>query len=178
MAMAAAIRGGVVIPALTRLKLYTLSAEKLLMGTAAVESRFVFRHQLKGGPALGLFQMEPPTFNWLLTEFLAARKHAELRQNLLLIAGNTAPTFNDLVTNDLFAAAMARIRYYAVHAPIPQTVAAQADYWWVHYNGRSPHGLKPADYLERWNQFCAPLYATQQNPAPQSSGLVQSPIWV
>jgi len=38
-------------------------AVKLLLGTAAQESRFgTFLHQLGGGPAKGAFQMEPATF--------------------------------------------------------------------------------------------------------------------
>jgi len=41
---------------------------------------------------------------------------------------------------------------------IPSTLAEQAEYWWTNYNARSVHGLKPADYLARWNDYCKALY--------------------
>lgn len=179
------IQKNIIIPTLTKLGLYTLTAEKLLMGTAAVESRFAFRRQFNGGPALGLFQMEPATFNWLMTGFLASKKHVNLKKTVLQIAGKDKPIPSDLVINDAFAAAMARVRYYAVSAPLPSALKDQAFYWWRHYNGESPHGLKPADYLERWNKLCAPLYGISHDysppdsfNAPESVKPLLRPIWV
>ena len=50
-------RSSFVVPALTHLGLYSLDAEKLLMGTAATESEFQHFRQIGGGPARGMFQM-------------------------------------------------------------------------------------------------------------------------
>ena len=179
------IQKNIVIPTLTKLGLYSLSAEKLLLGTAAVESRFTFRRQFNGGPALGLFQMEPATFNWLMGGFLSSKKHSDLKKIVLLIAGRTNPIPSDLVINDAFAAAMARIRYYTVPAPIPSTLKEQGFYWWQYYNGESANGLKPGDYLERWKTLCAPLYGSSHDHSPPDSfNPVEAkrpllrPIWV
>jgi hypothetical protein len=176
-------RDSVVFPALNHIGLYSLAAEKLLMGTAAIESRFVIRIQFRGGPARGLFQMEPPTFKWLLEEFLAGKRHVHLKQAVLSLAGSSDPSPDQLTTNDLFAAAMARVRYYAVPSPIPLTLDGQAKYWRHYYNGESPHGLKEADYIRRWNELCASLYAPpSSSSSPQTSGYpypsTQGPIWV
>jgi hypothetical protein len=151
-------RSAYVVPALTRLGLYSLQAEKLLMGTAAIESNFQNFVQFGGGPARGMFQMEPPTFHDILDRFLAGHSQATLKAAVLTMATTSPPSFDELVTNHLFAAAMARAKYYSIPAPIPIGLNEQADYWWTYYNGRSPHGLKPADYLAKWATYCAPLY--------------------
>lgn len=153
------IRTSAIIPALTRLGLYSFNAERLLMGTAAVESGFFYIQQLGGGPALGLFQMEPATFDWLLNELLRNDRLRRLRGLVVSMSGVANPGARELIFNNLFAAAMARIRYLAVNEPIPATVDQQATYWWNHYNGRSLHGLKPQDYIARWDKYCAPIYA-------------------
>ena len=49
---------------LKELNLHSDNAVNLLMGTAAQESHLgKYRKQIGGGPALGIFQMEPATFN-------------------------------------------------------------------------------------------------------------------
>ena len=54
-------REEVVRPVLQDLKMYSPVAENLIMGTAAQESGFTYIKQLGGGPALGMFQVEPAT---------------------------------------------------------------------------------------------------------------------
>ena len=51
----------IIRPALEAIDLYSKAAEELLLGTAIQESRLVYLKQIGGGPALGLFQMEPAT---------------------------------------------------------------------------------------------------------------------
>jgi hypothetical protein len=176
-------RDTVVFPALTRIGLYSLTAEKLLMGTAAIESRFTLVTQLGGGPGRGVFQMEPATFNWLLSGILTDKNHADLRKSVFALAGTNKPVPNLLMVNALFAAAMARVRYYVVPSPIPSTLEGQAYYWRKNYNGESIHGLTEADYIKRWNDLCAPLYgASHASSPPDTSGYpytpLQAPIWV
>lgn len=53
----------IIRPTLKRYNLWSLSAENLVMGTAAQESHCgKWLHQMGGGPALGLYQMEPRTY--------------------------------------------------------------------------------------------------------------------
>jgi hypothetical protein len=147
-----------VIPTLNKIGLYSLDAEKLLMGTAAVESNFKNFIQFGGGPARGMFQMEPATFNDLIRRVLGLQKREKLRTAVYSLANDETPTFVELTQNHTLAAAMARVKYFSIPAGIPSDLNAQADYWWTYYNGRSPHGLKPEDYLARWNEYCAELY--------------------
>ena len=154
------LKVSVIEPVLRRLALYSPDAEKLLMGTVAIESSFVFVTQMGGGPARGLFQMEVATFNDLMNRFLAAKPHRALREQVLGFATENNPGADHMKVNHSFAAAMARVKYYTIHKTIPSSITEQAHYWSVYYNGISPHGLRPADYLERWNKYCAPLYAS------------------
>ncbi|MHB1302791.1 MAG: hypothetical protein ACYCZB_04865 [Acidiphilium sp.] len=151
-------RSSFVVPACVRLGLYSLQTETLLMGTAAVESAFRFFIQAGAGPARGMFQMEIATFDWLYDTYLNDKSHKRLKKIIDSFSKQGRPTADELIDNHLLAAGMARIRYYAVAAPIPASPDEQSVYWWIHYNGRSPHGLKPADYVARWNLLCAPLY--------------------
>jgi hypothetical protein len=150
-----------ILPALHQLKLYSIQAEKLLMGTAAIESNFTNFVQFHGGPARGMFQMEPPTFKDMLTRVLSKKHNADLKAAVYATSKYNPPIFSELQMNHLLAAAMARVKYFSVHPPIPFDLEGQAHFWWTYYNGRSPHGLKPKDYIASWNRFCAPLYATR-----------------
>ena len=51
----------VIQPALLEIELWSEAAEKLVLGTAIVESRLSFIKQLGSGPALGVWQIEPDT---------------------------------------------------------------------------------------------------------------------
>jgi hypothetical protein len=152
------VRSAYILPALHGLNLYSPSAERLLMGTAAVESNFSNFIQFRGGPARGMFQMEPPTFHDILDRFLSLKSHQALKAAVIVTATHNPPTFLELTTNHLFSAAMALAKYYSIHSPIPQTLEDQAEYWWMYYNGRSPHGLKPKDYIASWKKYCEPIY--------------------
>ena len=161
----ATARDEYVVPALRATGLYSPAAERVLMGTAAIESGLVDFVQLGGGPARGMFQMEPPTFAWLLDSFLAEPGRQALRASVLALAGSESPEVDELVGNHLFAAAMARIKYLSVPGAIPESVEDQAQYWWTFYNGRSPRGLKPANYMSRWALYCSGLYTDTPAPA-------------
>jgi hypothetical protein len=152
------VRSAYVLPALHRLNLYSPSAERLLMGTAAVESNFNNFVQFGGGPARGMFQMEPPTFHDMLDRFLSLKSREALRAAVVATDNDKTPAFLDLTNNHLFSAAMARVKYYSIHAPIPSSLEDQAHYWWTYYNGRSPHGLKPKDYIASWRKYCESIY--------------------
>ncbi len=158
----ATARDAFIVPALTRIGHYSLDAEKLLMGTAAIESSFTYFVQFGGGPARGMFQMEAATFDDLMHRVLSTKAHRKLRSDVLATA--KTPNFFDITHNHLFAAAMARVKYFSIRAPIPAGLEHQAYYWWTYYNGRSPHGLKPGDYVTAWHKYCAPLYATKSSP--------------
>jgi len=56
------LRREIIAPALRHIGMWSGAAENLLLGTAAVESRMgTYLRQVGGGPALGIWQVEPVT---------------------------------------------------------------------------------------------------------------------
>ena len=73
MLAATLLRSMVIRPALTKINLWSRSAEELILGTAIVESGLTYLKQHGDGPALGLWQVEPATHEDLYTNFLNYR---------------------------------------------------------------------------------------------------------
>lgn len=118
---------------LTGVGLYSENAMNLLMGTCAQESSLgKYRRQLGGGPALGIFQMEPATFRDICDNFL--RYKEDLQGKIKQVAGVAFFDANDLVNNDRLAACFARVHYLRVKESIPGDVAGWARYWKRYYN--------------------------------------------
>ena len=115
---------------------YSKTAENLLMGTALHESRLYWLKQ-NGGPALGLFQMEPATHDDIWENFLINRPKLKAKIQSLI----PSPPLNgewlhqQLITNLFYAAAMARVHYFRSSDPLPDnTPEGLADYWKEVYN--------------------------------------------
>jgi len=102
---------------LTPLGLYSPEAEELLMATAAQESHLGTYRQQIGGPALGIFQMEPATFNDIWANYLHY-KHP-LSDNIRALATHGFVIAGELVNNDPFAIAMARAQYLRAPEALP-----------------------------------------------------------
>ena len=145
-------RDHVIAPTLHRLRLWSAEAEELLLGTALAESGLRRLRQLGGGPALGVYQMEPAThadiWRWL------RRRRPLLADDIAALTAETnlsgslerAP---HLVTNLAYATAMTRAHYLRVRMPIPRGPDAQARYWKRSYN--TPLGAGTVDhYLAAW----------------------------
>jgi hypothetical protein len=146
----------VVRPALTALSLdEDLSATtELLLGTALQESSLVHRVQLGGGPARGLFQMEPNTHDDIWANFLKFRP--TLAEKIGTFLDGAAPNSQLLTNNDKYAAAMARIQYHRMgqivgKAPIPERgdIPGMAAYWKDFYNTGQGAG-SPAQFVANW----------------------------
>jgi len=150
-------RDCVVAPALSHLKLYSLAAEQLVLATAVHESHLTYLRQIGGGPARGLFQMEPATHRDIWTRYLAYRP--ALAARTLMMRALWASTESQLVNNSAYACALCRIHYRRVRAPLPPAgdAAAIAAYWKQHYN--TPRGAGSAAlFIGSYQQFVAPLY--------------------
>lgn len=119
------------------------SAVELLLGTCAVESDFgEFRRQVGGGPARGIFQMEPETFYWIRNY---CRKDAPILDGRDVV---------DIETDDELAIVAARARYRVapVRLPTAGNTEAQALYWKFVYNTISGKG-RVQKYLEKYNHY-------------------------
>lgn len=118
---------------LKEIGLYSSDAVNLLMGTAAQESCLGrYRKQIGGGPALGIFQMEPDTFNDIVQNYL--RYRPELTVKIERLAGIARFRAADLENNDLLSTCMARVHYLRVKEPIPPDLEGWARYWKRYYN--------------------------------------------
>lgn len=127
---------------------YSEPALRLMLGTAASESSLLHRTQLGGGPALGVWQMEPTTAVDMVRYLIEHRRGLYLK-----IFGLWKPDKLDLMEqikdNDELACALARVKYLTVPAPIPTTLAEQAAYWKKHYN--TYLGAQDVrHYLDQW----------------------------
>lgn len=117
---------------LGKVGLYSEAAEELLLLTAAVESHLgKYIYQI-GGPARGIFQMEPATEHDIWENFLAYRPKLADDVRRLMCSG----TCDDLAHNLEYQVAMARIHYLRVPEtlPIPAEIRSMARYWKLYYN--------------------------------------------
>jgi len=132
------LREEIIKPTLIALGLYNQAAENLLFGTCAHESHCGKYVRQVGGPALGIYQMEPATYKDLWTNFLKYK--LDLASHLLEVCGyrlqDAIPPAEDLVTNVKLSTAMCRIHYLRVKAPLPAAddLAGLANYWKKYYN--------------------------------------------
>lgn len=111
-------------------------AEELLMFTWAHESEGgMYLAQVGGGPALGVFGMEPTTHDDLWFNFLPNR--LSLKDKLSEISRHCTPF--ELTYNLRYAAAMCRVQYFRATAPLPSSKDAQtlSEYWGAYYQTQS-----------------------------------------
>ena len=96
---------------------YSEEAVDLLMMTAAHESKGGTYLKQVGGPALGMYQMEPETEEDIWENYLDYRP--SLSAYVFNMRGKrlVAPP---LATNFVYATAMARVHYFRVPQPLPK----------------------------------------------------------
>ncbi len=114
----------IVRPALQALGLWSRAAENLVTGTALVESRAAYLRQVGGGPALGLWQMEPATHDDCWKNWLCAPARSRQATALRQMIGSLNPSAELMISNLLYAAGVARIRYQRVATPLPDATDA------------------------------------------------------
>ncbi len=143
----------IIRPALEAIDLHSEAAEELLLGTAMQESRLTYLKQLGDGPALGLFQMEPLTHDDIWDNFLVYRESLGLKVSRL--SDDLLDNPEIMIWNLYYAAAMCRVHYFRVSAPLPDQgdIPAQAAYWKKYYNTPLGAGTEQ-EYLHSWDQYC------------------------
>lgn len=117
------------------LELYSESAVNLLLGTAAQESNFgTYLRQIGGGPALGVFQMEPDTETDIWNNYLRYRISRDIM--VTRITGVTGPSVAALEANLIYQIVMARLHYRRIKDPLPppKDIDGLARYWKQHWN--------------------------------------------
>ena len=144
-------RDRVIRPTLEYLDMWSQAAENLLIGTALVESNLSALVQ-DGGPALGVYQVEPATHDDILVTYLFDKP--DLDRRVCEFAGGIPPlarVAEQLVVNLGYATAIARLVYWRRPEPLPDAsdVEALGLYWKQHYNTRLGAG-DPAEFVRRY----------------------------
>jgi hypothetical protein len=132
-------------------------AVDLLMGTSAQEShlgRYLFQ---VGGPAKGVFQMEPATEEDIWGSYLGFRP--SLSQAVTLVTGISGPDSWALTTDLAYQIVMARIHYRRVKEPLPAVgdLEGQAKYWKKYFNTPGGKG-HPEEYVQNYNRYVKGKY--------------------
>lgn len=133
----------VIRPTLQGLGLGGPAAERLVLATAAHESHCgTFLRQIRNGPALGIYQMEPATHNDIAVRW--PPRHEDVYQRMLRLCG---PSFDSarLVYDLRYATAMCRLRYYMAPQALPEADDWEglARMWKDVYNTRLGKGTVP-----------------------------------
>lgn len=135
------LRELVIRPTLKHLDLWSLASENLVLGTAIVESKLKAIKQYGTGPALGLWQMEPFTHNDIWRTHLIGRPLGDKVRSFVPVSFGV-PSPSHLMTSLQYGAAMCRIHYLRVRAPLPapNDALGMAKYWKDYYNTRLGKG--------------------------------------
>lgn len=141
----------IIIPTLKHLSLDGDNARRLLLGTAVHESTVGNNTHLRqqGGPALGVFQIEPATAADVWGSFLKYRP--ELRRKVEDLVSPYPGQDAQLQGNLFYATAICRIVYYRRKEPLPAAddIKGLAMYWKQFYNTPLGKG-SPKDWIEHF----------------------------
>lgn len=108
----------IIKPALLDLIMFSDDAMELLVFTCAVESDGgTYLKQIKG-PALGIYQMEPSTYNDIWENYIKNKRDLSLLMATSFDC-SLIPNEDRLIYDLRFATVMARIHYARVKEPLP-----------------------------------------------------------
>jgi len=111
---------------------YTPDSANLILGTIAQESAYGKYHKQINGPALGICQMEPATFNDICKNYL--KYHPDIIERIKSVCHINVLSAPDMISNDQLAICMCRVHYLRQKGAIPTTIEGYAKYWKQWYN--------------------------------------------
>jgi hypothetical protein len=140
----------IIKPALIDLIMYSEEAVELLLFTCANESNGgTFIKQING-PALGIYQMEPETYNDIWQNYI--KKNNSLLLRLLHGFGVIAMPPEERLIYDLqFATVMTRLFYARIPEPLPRL--HDLDGLWNYYKTYYNTSAGKAEYHEALNKY-------------------------
>ena len=158
-----ALRDQVIEAALSALEpfiAYSAAAEDIMLGIAVQESGLTFTRQIGGGPALGLWQMEPATHDDCWENFLHYRRDLARKIGSLSVPSwqpmswPSWPHAGQLETNHKYACAMARVKLFRSPEPLPTQgdIAGYAHLWKTVYNSSDGAGTEQ-EFIDHWNEI-------------------------
>lgn len=158
------LRKAIILPSLSKIGLYSLNGEELLVATAANESTggtFLVQVDKRGGlfygGGLGIYQMEKITHDSIWDAKLQRDgKLTALGQNILDACGfSKIPTATEMVSNLAYATMLARAFYTRFAEPLPP--ANDINAIWQEYKKRwnTEKGAATYDlFVANYKKFC------------------------
>lgn len=152
-------------PTLQFMGMWSVAAERLMLGTIAHESQGQHLDQRLGkddtvlGPAFGIYQIEIPTHDDVFNNFLDSTRRAKLKDKVMQLIALHPSQHVQLATNLCYATAIARCIYYRRPEPLPD--ADDIDGIWMYYKAwfNSPLGAaKKEDWMMWYSRLVMPLY--------------------
>jgi hypothetical protein len=150
-------------------------AEALLLATAAQESQFRHLHQI-GGPALGLWQMEPATHDdlrgWMTAKVQLS--HPPLCYKFMYHWPPAAYPAVRMVSDLCYACAMARVLYWRDPEPLPSLLPkgrlAALALWPIYKRVWNTSGGKATEheFALNYSRLVAPYWPPPGEPATPS----------
>jgi len=137
------------------------AAEELVLGTAIKESGLIHLKQIGGGPACGLWQIEPFTGRDIIERYYYRdfRLRAVSRMlNRVLNQANPVileeRLIRELTSNLVLGCIVCRLKYRDAKPKLPNAgdLEAQSHYWKDHYNTAAGDG-KPEEYVSAWKRI-------------------------
>lgn len=134
---------GLVHIVLQGLDLWSEDAEELVIRTGAVESAFLHREGISGGPELGFWQIHPRTAKHLLFTYLLRPSKSDMRDKFERLLGYDLTILqeeerfeSELRDNDILGIALCRLWYFIAPYPVQDATDhwAQAWLWKKWYN--------------------------------------------
>jgi len=114
----------IIEPTLKKMGMYSESAVNLLLGTCAQESLMgQYVRQLGGGPAIGIYQMEPITADDIMYRYLPLHKDIEDKFLQAAMPYALAPkhhVINAMIFDVRLATALCRLKYWMDPEPLPE----------------------------------------------------------
>lgn len=140
----AQLREFIIKRALHDLSMYSPEAEELLVFTCAVETNGGSFIKQVNGPALGIYQMEPRTYNDIWQNYIMKKGSLILPMISNFNAGFMPDEYR-LIYDLHFASGMCRLHYARVNEPIPSATDVNAiwNYYKKYYN--TPKGAAQKD---------------------------------
>jgi len=127
---------------------YSVDAANLILGTIAQESYYgKKRNQDGNGPALGIAQIEPATFNDIVKNYL--RYHPDITDRIKTVCHVNELNAIELLNNDRLAVCMCRVHFLRVAEALPISIEGYAKYWKQYYNTVKGKGTE-AEFIRNY----------------------------
>jgi hypothetical protein len=126
----------VLVPALSVIGLLSPSARVLMLGTGMVETNYEYLKQFNDGPALGIFEIEPATYEDVY-RYLNRYDNRKLKEICMAAClYESWPDKEALIYNLRWSTIIARVKYSMITEPLPSEsdAVAMAEYYKKYYN--------------------------------------------